>query len=101
MTTAPPGRTPGPPEDLPTVSPGRTPGPGKSSGTSRPMTLTGTIVPGVEHNCFLLDGYLLVGGTSELIQAGTRVSVTGHVQPDLMTTCQQGIPFVVQRIEPA
>ncbi|MFY1695781.1 hypothetical protein [Solwaraspora sp. WMMA2101] len=88
VTVSPTPQTPGPPEDLPT-------------GSARPMTLTGTVQPGVEHNCFLLDGYLLVGGPADLVRAGARVRVTGHVQADLMTTCQQGVPFVVQRVEPA
>ncbi|MFY1634088.1 hypothetical protein ACN27F_12540 [Solwaraspora sp. WMMB335] len=100
--STPPEQTPGPPEDLPApTSPGRTPGSGKPSGSSRSMTLTGTVVAGVEHNCFLLDGYLLVGGARDLVRPGARLSVTGHVQADLMTTCQQGIPFMVQRVEPA
>ncbi|MFV2017141.1 hypothetical protein [Micromonospora sp. LOL_023] len=99
MTPTPPAQTPGPPEDLPSVPPGGTPGgPGTSS---RPMTLSGTVQAGVENNCFLLDGYLLLGGSPDLVRAGARVTVTGHVQADLMTTCQQGIPFKVQRVEPA
>lgn len=102
MTPTPPAQTPGPPEDLPTVSPGRTPGgPGGPGASPRPMTLSGTVQAGVEHNCFLLDGYLLLGGSPDLVRAGARVTVTGHVQADLMTTCQQGIPFKVQRVEPA
>jgi hypothetical protein len=51
---------------------------------------------GVEGNCFLLDGYLLVGGPREVITAGARVTVTGEVRTGLMTTCQQGIPFLVR-----
>ena len=103
MTPTPPAQTPGQPEDLPTPLPGRTTSPGGPGGpgSSRPMTLSGTVEAGVEHNCFLLDGYLLVGGSPDLVRAGARVTVTGHVQPGLMTTCQQGIPFMVQRVEPA
>lgn len=103
VTPTPPAQTPGQPEDLPTPPPGRTPSPGGPGGpgSSRPMTLSGTVEAGVEHNCFLLDGYLLVGGSPDLVRAGARVTVTGHVQPGLMTTCQQGIPFMVQRVEPA
>ncbi|MFV2009651.1 MULTISPECIES: hypothetical protein [unclassified Micromonospora] len=99
VSTAP--QTPGPPEDLPTSVRGGTPGAGKSTGSSRPMTLTGAVEAGVEHDCYLLDGYLLVGGSRDLIRPGARLSVTGHVQADLMTTCQQGTPFMVQRVEPA
>jgi hypothetical protein len=63
--------------------------------------LTGTVTAGVEANCLLLDGYLLVGGPRDQLRVGTRVTVTGRVQADLMTTCQQGTPFVVETAQPA
>ncbi|MEH1097630.1 hypothetical protein [Micromonospora sp. CPCC 205561] len=79
------------------------PPPTKGSGgppTSAPpaggTTLTGTITSGVEPNCLLLDNYLLVGGPRHLLKAGTKVTVTGRVQRDLLTTCQQGTPFLVE-----
>jgi hypothetical protein len=65
------------------------------------MTLTGTVTAGVEPNCLLLDGYLLVGGPREHLRSGARVTVTGRVQADLMTTCQQGTPLVVETAQPA
>jgi hypothetical protein len=49
----------------------------------------------------LLDGNLLVGGPRDVLKPGARVTVTGHSQPDLMTTCQQGTPFVVDTAKPA
>ncbi|SCE79902.1 hypothetical protein GA0070607_1723 [Micromonospora coriariae] len=58
--------------------------------------LTGTITPGVEPNCVLLDGYLLIGGPRDVLTAGAKVTVTGRVEPGMMTTCQQGTPFVVE-----
>ena len=64
-------------------------------------TLTGTITAGAEHQCLLLDGYLLVGGDRAVIRAGVRVTVTGRVVPDLVTTCQQGVPLVVISSRPA
>ena len=36
---------------------------------------------GVEPNCLLLDGYLLVGGPRDVLNAGARVTVTGRVSP--------------------
>ncbi|MDR6321853.1 hypothetical protein J3R03_006049 [Actinoplanes couchii] len=63
-------------------------------------TLTGTVTAGVEHGCLLLGEHLLVGGDRALIRAGAYVTVTGEVVPDLMTTCQQGIPFVVAEVRP-
>jgi hypothetical protein len=68
--------------------PGSTP-----SGT---ITIAGTVDEGVEPNCVLLNGYLLLGGPRELFVSGARVAVTGRVEPDMMTTCQQGIPLVVE-----
>lgn len=67
-----------------------------TAGPSGTVTLTGTVQPGVEPNCFLLHGYLLVGGPRDLLAAGGVVTIVGHVEPNMMTTCQQGIPFVVQ-----
>ncbi len=85
----------GPSEDLP-VPPGRTSG---KQGGGR-LTLTGTASPGVEHGCLLLQGYLLVGGPRDLLASGRPVTVTGRVQPDLVTTCQQGTPLLVESAEP-
>ncbi|MEU8327207.1 hypothetical protein [Micromonospora sp. NPDC048839] len=61
----------------------------------RATTLTGTVQSGVEPNCVLLDGYLLLGGPRDVLTPGARVEVTGRAEPDMMTTCQQGTPFVV------
>ncbi|WP_143134059.1 hypothetical protein [Actinoplanes philippinensis] len=58
-------------------------------------TLTGIVTAGVEHRCLLLGEYLLVGGDRTVIRAGARLAVTGRKVPDLVTTCQQGTPFVV------
>lgn len=96
----PPGPSnPATPSPVPGKStPPRPPGSPKPPGT---MTLSGTITAGVEPNCVLLDNYLLVGGPRELLKAGARVTVTGRVQADLMTTCQQGTPFMVESAKPA
>lgn len=66
-------------------------------------TLRGTVSDGVEANCILLtadDGksYLLIGGDRQVIMGGGRLEVTGQIQPDLMTTCQQGTPFTVSTV---
>ncbi|WP_431904241.1 hypothetical protein [Micromonospora carbonacea] len=81
--------------------PGRPSLPPKPGGPSVPpgvgaTTLTGTVEAGVEPGCRLLDGYQLVGGPADVLAAGAKVEVTGRAQPDLLTTCQQGIPFVVE-----
>jgi hypothetical protein len=68
-----------------------------------PKTLRGTAAAGVEANCILLttdsgESYLLIGGDREVIMSGARIEVAGKVMPDLMTTCQQGIPFTVTTV---
>jgi len=77
--------------------------PTEESGTTKPpaggtKTLTGTITAGVEPNCLLLDDHLLLIDDAELKSAakvGATVTVTGQVEPGMMTTCQQGTPFIV------
>ena len=70
------------------------------------VTVTGMVREGVEPNCLLLDAqggkrYLLVGGERAELRPGSRVAVTGRVDRDLLSTCQQGEPLVVATIEPA
>ncbi len=91
--------TPAAPRSVMASPPTRTPK--MPAGPSKPppvgaATLTGTVQAGVESGCLLLDGYLLVGGPRAVLIPGASVLVTGKVQPDLMTTCQQGIPFLVE-----
>ena len=60
---------------------------------------------GVEEGCLLLstpDGdYLLLGADPSVVTAGARVTVRGRADPSVMTTCQQGTPFMVVSAEPA
>ena len=61
-------------------------------------TLTGTIAAGVEPNCLLLDKHLLIindPAQRAAAKPGATVTVTGRVEQGMMTTCQQGTPFVV------
>jgi hypothetical protein len=84
------------PEDLtvPSAPPSR-------SRPAQPTELTGVVTAGVEPGCLLLDGYLLVGGDPTVVRTGARVRVTGRVESDLLTTCQQGTPFRVSAAAPA
>jgi hypothetical protein len=94
-----PSASPSAPADpVPTVPPKG--GPTKPPGAGG-TTLTGTVQAGVEPNCLLLDGNLLIGGPRDLFRPGAKVTVTGRSQPDMMTTCQQGVPFVVESARPA
>jgi hypothetical protein len=98
------------PGDLPPPSPSADPefptdkvpsGKIPSGAAQGPMTITGTVAAGVEANCLLLNGYLLIGGPHDLLRDGAKVTVTGKPQPGLMTTCQQGTPFVVDSAQAA
>ena len=84
----------GPPEDL-TVTP--TPSGSKHS----TVRVKGTVSDGVEQGCKLLTSngtlYLLIWRHGTLV-TGQEIEVEGTVQPDLMTTCQQGTPLVVERV---
>jgi hypothetical protein len=64
------------------------------------VVVSGTLEAGVEANCVLLDGYLLLGGPPELLRPGQSVTVRGHLATDLVTTCQQGTPLQVDRVVP-
>jgi hypothetical protein len=63
--------------------------------------LTGTVTAGVEGGCLLLDGYLLLNPNPRVVREGARVRVTGYVRTDVVTTCQQGTPFMIETAEPA
>ncbi|MEV4479311.1 hypothetical protein AB0K04_01970 [Micromonospora coxensis] len=78
-----------PPTKRPPAGPSLPPGPGAH-------TISGTVEAGVEPGCLMLDGFQLVGGPRDVLTAGAKVTVTGKPQPDMLTTCQQGIPFTVE-----
>ena len=65
------------------------------------VRVRGIVSDGVEQGCTLLTSkgvvYLLLWreGTP---YTGREIEVEGTIQPDLMTTCQQGTPLVVERI---
>jgi hypothetical protein len=99
------GSAQGGPTTVPTAPPASPPATGPA-GPSGEVTLTGTVRAGVEPDCLLLEAenggrYLLVGGERAELEPGARVAVTGRVDRDLLSTCQQGEPLVVAAIEPA
>jgi hypothetical protein len=69
------------------------------------MTLTGEVQEGVEAGCLVMKSdsqtYLLVGGDRQLVRPGNRVTVRGRPDPNMITTCQQGTPFVVAEVRAA
>lgn len=83
-----------------TPPPSLRPAPDRTVGPAEPVTVTGTVEEGVEPGCLVLDGYLLLGGRDRGIRAGAKVIVTGRIQRDLVTTCQQGTPLRVETVRP-
>ncbi|MGH3736522.1 MAG: hypothetical protein ACRDT6_13035 [Micromonosporaceae bacterium] len=90
----------------PSESPSSTPGPSLSPqpdpskpGKGGTVELRGTVESGVEHGCLIMTvggkTYTLVGGDREVVKAGADVVVRGVEDPDIMTICQQGVPFRV------
>ena len=71
-------------------------------------TLTGTVEAGVEPNCKLIRDdagnhtlYFDDPSLKAKAPVGKKVTVTGHSKPGMMTTCQQGTPFIVSSVGPA
>ena len=95
VTPSSPAGSPGglPPSFRATPSP-----PGKSVPPGE-QTLSGRVEAGVEAGCLIMrtakETYLLVGGDKSVVREGAQVTVRGRPAPDLMTTCQQGVPFQV------
>jgi hypothetical protein len=84
------------------------PSPSVEPSTGGAQTVTGTVEAGVEANCRLIkDGtgsHLLYFDDPSLkasAAVGKKVTVTGRSEPGMMTTCQQGVPFVVTSVSPA
>ncbi|MDG4760053.1 hypothetical protein [Micromonospora sp. WMMD710] len=102
-TPDPTGTSPVPsqPSADPTVPPSTPPAGSSSPSAGAATSISGTVTAGVEPNCLLLDGYLLLGGPRDVLHAGAEVTVTGRAEPGLMTTCQQGTPFQVETARPS
>jgi hypothetical protein len=95
--------------DLPLPS-AKTTGPTGEPSAGRPaaggQTITGTVTAGVEPNCLLLaDGtgnHLLIFDDPAMradAAVGSKVKIVGNSQPNMMSTCQQGVPFIVVSVE--
>jgi len=70
--------------------------------------VTGTVEAGVEANCRLIQDdagshvlYFHDPALKAEAPVGKKVTVTGHSEPGMMTTCQQGTPFIVTSVGPA
>ncbi len=102
----PPGASGAP---LPGVSGAHPPGASGASGAPAPgpsgssTKLTGRLEEGVEPNCLVLRGagrdhslYFADPQVKKQAKIGDTVTVVGQARPAQMTTCQQGIPFLVE-----
>lgn len=111
VTTSPSAAPSAPVDDLPSVVPPIKPTDGGGlPGEPKPgtrQTVTGEVAAGVEPNCLMLNTpdaqYQLLLRTNGVSRPkiGSRISAVGTVQLNMMTTCQQGVPFVVTEIRPA
>ncbi|WP_250035927.1 hypothetical protein [Paractinoplanes maris] len=95
--------------DLP-VPTAKTSGPTGEPSAGRPVaggqTITGTVTAGVEPNCVLLadstGSHLLIFDDPAMraeAAVGSKVTISGKSQPGMMSTCQQGVPFIVVSVE--
>jgi hypothetical protein len=78
------------------------PAPSTGASAGAVETISGTVAAGVEPNCLILQdekgSHLLLFDNAALQQqakVGANVTLTGRSEPDLMSTCQQGVPFTV------
>lgn len=85
--------------------PASTTAPSPAVVTAPEVSVQGTVVPGVEAGCLLLDTgakrYLLIGGDRNVLRPGRKVIVRGVPKPDLLSICQQGDPLEVTEVRPA
>jgi len=89
---------------LPGAEPSTEPGAGKPA-DSGAQTITGTVSAGVEPNCLLLNAsgaaHLLIFSDPAMrsdAPVGKRVTVVGRSDPSMLSTCQQGVPFIVSAV---
>ena len=97
-TTVAPTRPSGPAAPSTPVSPPVKPG--KPGGSASPITVDGVVETGVEPGCRVLTAngasYQVIGGE---VPVGVPVRITGVLQPGVLTTCQQGTPIRVTKVQ--
>lgn len=96
--------SPVPDETTPHLDPSL--GDSSKPGSGSQTTISGTVESGVESGCLVLEHNGTVYGIygsfdSSVVYAGAEVTLHGKVEKDMMTTCQQGTPFVVEDAETA
>lgn len=107
--TPPPSSPSATPDPMPSVSPPVVPVPPQPTVVPPPTaapgpSITGRVIEGVEAGCLLLrtpsGDYLLIATPAmrDRLQVSATATVRGYADPNMMTTCQQGTPFVVQEV---
>jgi hypothetical protein len=96
--------SPVPDETTPYLDPSL--GDSSKPGSDAQMTISGTVEAGVESGCLVLEHEGTVYGIfgnfdSSVVYAGAEVTLHGAVDTGMMSTCQQGTPFVVEDAETA
>jgi hypothetical protein len=78
---------------------------GKTPVEKGSTTISGTVSAGVEPGCLILQSteshHVLVFDDPALraeAKVGATITVTGKAKPAQMTTCQQGVPFIVTAV---
>ena len=91
--------------DLPVPPTGLPSAGGGKPGATGAQTITGTVTAGVEPNCLVLTAgdasYQLVFDDPAMrsdAPAGKKVTLVGRAEPGMMSTCQQGVPFIVTAV---
>jgi hypothetical protein len=99
-TSAPATSTSAPTSSSPTASPTLT----SSDGKPMRVTMTGTIEDGVESGCLVFTDeatgrtYSLTSDQLPGTALGSRVTVVGTVDPDMLSFCQQGPVLLVDEV---
>lgn len=96
--------SPVPDETTPYLDPSL--GDSSKPGSDAQTTISGTVESGVESGCLVLEHEGTVYGIfgnfdSSVVYAGAEVTLHGKVDTGMMSTCQQGTPFVVEDAETA
>jgi hypothetical protein len=84
-----------------------TPSASKPTATGAQTTISGTVAEGIEPKCLIVRD---AGGSHVLyfddpalrsaVKVGAQVTLIGRSEPTMMTTCQQGVAFVVSSVKP-
>lgn len=78
----------------------------QSATPTKLITVVGTVSEGVEAGCLILNAtngqsYQLLAVNPTTLPKTKLIRVTGSLRPDILTTCQQGVPLLATKVSPA